>query len=424
MLTKLMIPFTISVIASIIIIGGMIASPNAYSDKNNNDVLDECKCEKPHTLKVLFTAPSTGDYKVEIFKTLDDKNNEEKLLDSFFVTHDEIFMVLASNFGKDKLESNTAFVFYKVVEDQDDELVALMEIHTSCSKPLFIGQTVFDVNDPSNGYSLEVKDGLAGMDPVFTSIPIAEPLTCEDKKSKSTGSITIKKALTNDNGGAASVGDFTITVTNVETADPFDLVSTDDPSISTRDIPAGTYKLSETGLPGYTTVLIAGDTGCPSMVDEVFTIKKGKTLSCTIYNDDNGDGSGGPGGIVFQNNSMQILIGEPTTLDSCDNVDQDGNNQPSPCVEIIDGATIAIVDPVLGVNTRTIVLFSVVEDLLDSDGAATSECDLVRLVSHSAPFLGANNPTDNTAVVLACSSIDSQKVINVNYVMINPLSVT
>lgn len=55
-LTKLLMTLTISVVASILVIGALIASPDAYSAKNN-DVLDECKCEKPHTLIVLFDAP-------------------------------------------------------------------------------------------------------------------------------------------------------------------------------------------------------------------------------------------------------------------------------------------------------------------------------------------------------------------------------
>ena len=109
-MTKLMTTLTISTIASIMIIAGFVAAPNVYSDKNHNDVPDECGCEKPDTLKVSFTAPNEGEYKVEIFKKLDDRNNEEKLLDSFSVNHDEGFIVAASNFGKDKLESNTAFV--------------------------------------------------------------------------------------------------------------------------------------------------------------------------------------------------------------------------------------------------------------------------------------------------------------------------
>ncbi len=330
-MTKLMTTLTISAIASIMIIGGLIASPDAYSDKKHDNVPDECKCEKPHTLKVLFTVPDTElpvpenvSFKAEIFKKLDDKNSEEKQLGpTISLTPNnplEHSMVQASQWGKDKLESNTAFVIYKFIDLPDGtttkELVAEMEIHTSCSKPLFIGLTVFDVNDPNNGYSLEVNDGLAGMNPAMTSIPIADSLTCEDKKSKSTGSITVKKSLTNDNGGVASVGDFTITVTNVETTDPFDLVQDMMiPSISTRDVQAGTYTLSETGPPGYTTVLIAGDTGCPSMLNEEFIIKKGKNLSCTIYNDDDFVAGGNEGTAPTVKITVQVNNLEGVTPD-------------------------------------------------------------------------------------------------------------
>jgi len=191
-MTKLMTTLTISAIASIMIIGGLIVSPDAYSDKKHDDAPDECKCEKPHTLKVLFTVPDTElpvpenvSFKAEIFKKLDDKNNEEKQLGpTISLTPNnplEPSMVQAFQWGKDKLESNTAFLIYKFVDLPDGtttkELVAEMEIHTSCSKPLFIGKTVTD-----NGYTLVVTDGLLGNDPAMTSIPIADSLTCEDKK--------------------------------------------------------------------------------------------------------------------------------------------------------------------------------------------------------------------------------------------------
>ena len=109
---------TISVVASILVIGALIASPDAYSAKNN-DVLDECKCEKPHTLTVLFDAPDGAPidttYRVEIFKKLDDRDDEGKQLgDSILVMDNGNITVFASNFGKDKLESNTAFVIYEV----------------------------------------------------------------------------------------------------------------------------------------------------------------------------------------------------------------------------------------------------------------------------------------------------------------------
>ena len=304
-LIKLSVSLTITTIASIMIIAGFVTAPDAFSSKNN-DVPDECKCEKPDTLKVKFTAPielpSTDLFKIEIYKKLDDRGNPDKLLGLPIdnVKSGDPLMIVAS-FGKDKLESNTAFVVYNNLE----EVVAEMEIHTSCSKPLFITMTVFDVNDPNNGYSLEVTDGTIGGD---TSIPEFEPNSCEDEKKKSTGTITVRKALTNDNGGEAKFKDFEIKVTNVNTnddpivLDPFEIEpGVFDYSINVKDVPAGTYTLSETDVQGYTTVLIAGDTGCPSMLGEEFTIKKNKNLSCTIYNDDDSTGDNGEiePGVIF-----------------------------------------------------------------------------------------------------------------------------
>lgn len=431
-MTKLMTTLTLSVIATVLITGGFVFAPDAYSDKKHDDAPDECGCEKPDTLKVHFTAPEEGDYRVEIFKKLDDRNNPDKLLLPSIpnVTQEYDLTISAISFAKDKLESNTAFVIYEVDGAPDpanagefvDKEVALMEIHTSCSKPLFIGMKVFDVNDSSNGYSLEVIDGLKDS---TTSIPLSEPLTCEDKKSKHMGSIMIRKAITNDNGGNANATDFTIKLTNMEdgkeTILVHDLDDSTNPNVNLNEVPVGTYKITEsypnTVTGTYTTVLITGDNKCPAMVDEAFTIKKGKTLSCTIYNDDNGDGSGGPGGIVFQNNSMQIKIdaepGEDDTLDSCD-----GLNRPDPCIEIVnDEGSIAIVDSKL-VSTTTIVLFSVVENDIDGpDGAKQPDCMLESIIPHREL---ESNPTDNLAVLLACPNMDTSKVHNFNYVMIDP----
>ena len=70
-MTKLLMTLTISVVASIMIIGGLIALPDAYSDKKDKGILDECKCEKPHTLLVQFNAPSESD--VDTFKLNEDQ---------------------------------------------------------------------------------------------------------------------------------------------------------------------------------------------------------------------------------------------------------------------------------------------------------------------------------------------------------------
>ena len=426
---------TISVVASILVIGALIVSPDAYST-NDNDEPDECSCEKPDTLKVKFNAPVDGLFKIEIYKKLDDRNDPKKLpLQTFDdVPKDHVdgspLVISAILFGKDKLESNTAFVVFNALE----EVVAEMEIHTSCSKPLFVGKT-----DMDNGYLIEVLEGTKGGVP---SIPIDEPLTCEDEKKKSTGSITVKKALTNDNGGTAEFEDFTITVTNVETPEtPFTIEIDPLLGMGVKDVPAGTYTLNEI-LPDpskgtYTTVLIAGDTGCPSMLEEVFTIKKNKNLSCTIYNDDNFDAStGGPGGIIFQNESLQILPanipGVQETFASCDTV-EDGDlkffdedeNPILPCIHIVPDntiQTIAIVDPALGQNTRTIVLFSVFENTVDSEeGAISPGCILRSILPLNHTSLGsALTETNNLTVVLDCDAIDPLKLTNVNYVMIDP----
>ncbi len=362
-LIKLRVSLTITTIASIMIIAGFVTASDAFSSKNN-DVPDECKCEKPDTLKVKFTAPnelpSTDLFKIEIYKKLDDRGNPDKLLGIPIdnVKSGDPLMIVAS-FGKDKLESNTAFVVYNNLE----EVVAEMEIHTSCSKPLFITMTVFDVNDPNNGYSLEVTDGTIGGD---TSIPEFEPNSCEDEKKKSTGTITVRKALTNDSGGEAKFEDFEIKVTNVNTnddpfvLDPFEIEpGMFDYSINVKDVPAGTYTLSETVVQGYTTVLIAGDTGCPSMVNEEFTIKKNKNLSCTIYNDDDGTGDNGeiePGN-VFHVGTAKFDNESGDVVGSCDIEDLE-----LPCM-FVDGMRLINIVPALEsgqVGISTLVLFSTV----------------------------------------------------------------
>jgi len=373
---------TISAIASILVIGALIASPDAYSSKDKN-VLDECKCEKPDTLKVFLTVPDgekETDFRVEFFKKLDDRDNPDKRL--FFTPvfqGDEDLTISATSFAKDKLESNTAFVVYKIDGLPDltdgapagarvDELVALMQIHTSCSKPLFKDMIVDDSEFTNNGYSLKVIDGLVGGTMGTSSIPIADSLTCEDKKSKSTGTITVKKALTNDNGGTAKFEDFTITVTNVETPEtPFTIEIDPLLGMGVKDVPAGTYTLNEI-LPDpskgiYTTVLIAGDTGCPSMVDEEFIIKKGKDLSCIIYNDDNfnGDGTLDGDGIFFVRNSISLETGTCEDDEGDPVIDSGLEIFNSPCI-VVDGTALFIADPTLDnpVKKKTAIIISTI----------------------------------------------------------------
>ena len=413
---------TISAIASILVIGALIASPDAYSSKNS-DVLDECACQKPHTLTVLFEAPDDAPddatYRVEIFKKLDDRDNEEKQLGPHIsVVDNGNITIFASNFGKDKLESNTAFVIYEVDGEYDDvnevysdKLVSLMEIHTSCSKPLFIDMVVDDSETTDNGFKLTVKDGLSGNNPPMTSIPIGEPLTCEDKKQKSTGTITVRKAITNDNGGTKEAKDFVITLNDVETGNIIEtLVQEDlDVPIFTATVPAGTYKLSETGTEGYDIVLIAGDTYCPSMVDEPFTIKKNKNLSCTIYNDDNGDGTSGGNGFFFVRNSISF---EPQSAGTCEfDKDTEGiltiNN--SPCL-VNNGGALFIADPTLDDPTEApfaIITSTIIQ--ITTEALSPPQC----------VFLGVSEMFGVVGFGLDCDGFQIGSTYNANYAIID-----
>ncbi|WP_371503613.1 hypothetical protein [Nitrosopumilus adriaticus] len=450
-MTKLKTTLTISAIASILIIGGFVtATPNAFSTYGGNyddddcdhgyygynyddddcgeDVpKDPCDCEKPDTLKFKFSTPSSeidSEFRIEIYKKINYIGNEDKKLTSIAdVTNMGDYQIESSSFGKEKLNSNTVFAIYKIVENDDDDLVSSIEIHTSCSQDLFIGQTESD-----NGYSLEITDGLKDGK---TSISASNPLTCGDEpEPEKTGMIVIRNALTKDNGGEAMLEDFSYKVTD-ELGTTFDLVQDSlDSSIHVAEVPKGSYKLNQkiasTVTESYSEVLITGDKKCPATTNESFMIKKDKTVSCTIYNDDNGEGSGGPGGIVFQNNSMEIRLGNTNTLDSCD-VFIDGV-QKHPCVEILsDNGNIGIVDDEL-TSTTTIVLFSVVQkDVNPMEGAKDARCELERIIAHNnVQFLMDNfgeapaNPTDNLMVMLECSEMDDDKDHKVNYIMIDP----
>ena len=120
---------------------------------------------------------------------------------------------------------------------------------------------------------------------------------------------------------------------------------------------------------------------------------------------------------MFQNESLQIVIDPVPGADLLDNCN--ATNNPSPCIEVIDDeGNFAIVDSAL-VATTTIVLFSVVEnDIHPSNGALEPDCTLERFTPHSN-LTGDEDDTLLT-VLLSCPQMDSTKVHNINYVMIDP----
>ena len=159
------------------------------------------------------------------------------------------------------------------------------------------GQTKLSFEDTGN------PDSLGTFLDDVSVIPIPKPMS----------SITLKKAITNDNSGTAIPTDFAFKIKNVEV--PHTEIAIQH-NVKTN-VPAGTYTMSESGPApekgSYSFVLIAGDDSCPTMLQDMdqFTLKKGEDTTCVIYNDDNADGQSptvDPPTIKIINN-----VGNPTT---------------------------------------------------------------------------------------------------------------
>jgi len=324
---------TIFVLTAILITGSLNAVQYAYS--SGPDTL---------TVKYLGPDPVPLTYTIEIYKKIDDFESLPLGPPIPIENIGDEFMVISQNYGKDKLNSNTVFRLL----DENGAQIDVTEIHTSCSKPLYIGQVVFG----DAGLSLEVIDGTLGGDSI---LPNNEEGDCTDnKKPKHTATITLKKAITNDNGGTIKEA------TDIELA--FDPKIDDEEvdfgvpvNISTKE----SHTISETIVTGYSFVLIAGDTDCPSMLDEEFTVKKNKDITCTIYNDDNGDGSTGGTGVSFGHKGFQFNtnnINAPLSR-ACD-----AGTITDSCVEIIEPVSgskvFLIVDSEIMNPQNTLVIWS------------------------------------------------------------------
>ncbi len=376
-LTTILMTLTI---ASIMIAGGIIVAPSAYSTDNNIKHTDDSKSKHDDS----NSKPDDSKAKH------DDDEDDGDLLD--LICHD----------GKET----------KLIKHED----LWKQLHDHLVDP--------------NG--LDIPSNQKSNHPPSYLITSNSP-QCGDKHDDEQGmaSITVRKTITNDNGGTASPSDFTIKLINVDTLVEITLVQTIDPLVKVNMIPTGTYKIMETSVPGYTTVLIADDTECPATVNVPFTLKKGDNISCTIYNDDNGNGSSG-GGIIFRHFSMQVQTGNNMLYDSCDGAKAIAAGKNS-CIEIVNPEEdqIAIVDSAL-TSDNTIVLFSIIEaGQLETDlGAPNPVCTVSAIVEHdkNSFFLKdqsdadslPTNPSMNNAVVLKCIGIETDKVYNVNYIMVDP----
>lgn len=225
--------------------------------------------------------------------------------------------------------------------------------------------------------------------------------------------IILKKALTNDNGGTASANDFTVNIwdengPNGPDGDP----ETDDANIvesvyfdkvtSSVVIPlsAGKYVMTESIIPAgpdgdptmtednpaastlgdYTTVLIAGDTLCPSMENEEFTLEEGQHITCTIYNDDNfveGQPDDEPvePGIIFDYGHVEFHVISQAGF--CD------GTGPFPCIDEAGSGLIVVpnINPNTGRSlTPTTLILLTVQNTVHSDRNAG--CQVTGIAMH------------------------------------------
>jgi len=347
---------TIFVLTAILITGSLNAIQYAYSSG-------------PDTLTVKYLGPIADDPAetiIQIYKKIDDFSNPPLDEISIDATGDE-FMVISLNYGKDKLNSNTVFRVIERTSGSDDVEIDVAEIHTSCSKSLYKGQIV---DGQVFVGILEVVDGTLLGDSILPD-NVGEECT-DNKKPKHTATITLKKAITNDNGGAIISAD-QIQENFLPKIDGVDVIFGEPVTISTKE----PHTISEADVVGYSFVLIAGDTDCPSMLGEEFTVKKNKDITCTIYNDDNGDGSTGGGGpgVVFHFETIQLTLVDPAVGKDCANT-----SNVAPCVGIIDTKSF-IVRPDTSLASQdltptTLILLSV---LPSSDFSLATQCTVAGL---------------------------------------------
>jgi uncharacterized repeat protein (TIGR01451 family) len=100
-------------------------------------------------------------------------------------------------------------------------------------------------------------------------------IVCVFTNTRQTGTVTLIKSVTNDNGGTLGVNDFGLTVGGTGVT-----------SGQAVPLPAGVpVAINEAGATGYSFVSITG-AGCPAALGGTVTPINGQNITCTITNDD------------------------------------------------------------------------------------------------------------------------------------------
>ncbi len=125
-----------------------------------------------------------------------------------------------------------------------------------------------------DGYSLVdlscdggIFDG--DVEPPTITLGLGDEITCTFFNDDNEPGLTLIKQVTNDNGGTAVAGDWTLTAAGYDSQDP----------------EAGTYDLSESGPDGYSLTSLTCSNTADDQVTSV-TIDLGEQVTCTFVNDD------------------------------------------------------------------------------------------------------------------------------------------
>ena len=112
------------------------------------------------------------------------------------------------------------------------------------------------------------------------TLGLGEQVTCTFVNNDNAPKLHLRKIVTNDNGGSATVADFTLTADGATTND----ISGTSPVDSTGSLKADTFALSETNVSGYTASAWSCVGGSQNGAN--ITLALGEEATCTITNDD------------------------------------------------------------------------------------------------------------------------------------------
>ncbi|WP_345801524.1 SpaA isopeptide-forming pilin-related protein [Microbacterium sp. AZCO] len=117
------------------------------------------------------------------------------------------------------------------------------------------------------------------------SVPVGvnAVVSCTVTNQQDAASLTLVKSLTNNNGGTATVGSWTLTAAGPTTISG----ASGSAAVKLAKVAPGTYALSESGPAGYTLTSLTCDSGVTVSAQKTITLAKNQNVTCTFVNDDN-----------------------------------------------------------------------------------------------------------------------------------------